>query len=147
MDARKFFFVSLGVLSLAVAFSVGERAARADFVETNPLGIRAISGGGPSSPMVVLLESGAVIEVQGGGGFIPLNVTLPVPPSEIVAFEGVGCGCEFNELASTSYIITTSGIVWRVSGHGGWENLGALPGVGPVTVDRSSFGKIKSQHR
>ncbi len=149
MDARRFFYASLGLLSLTTAYQVGVLTASADFADVNPLGIRAISGGGVSDPMVIVMDSGAVYEVQGGGPISALDETLPVPASSILAFEGSGCGCSTNTLMQTSYIVTIEGVVWRKfsSQPGSWENLGAIPGVGPVGIGTQSFGRIKGTHR
>ena len=149
MDARKFFYVCAGLLCLAFAYNLGATRAAAGFVQTNPLGIRAVSGGGSSSALVLLMDSGEFIAVEGGGPFRHLtSAILPVPVADVLAFEGMS-DASSSDLSQMSWIITNVGVVWRkVAGSGGWENLGTIPGVvGPVPVDGGSFGKTKNAYR
>jgi hypothetical protein len=139
--AKRFFFVSAGILCLAAAYHLGVLSAQAGFSQANALGIQAISQG-THAEMNVLLSSGDIVMIDGSGFRLP-ETTLPVPPSEIFAFE---CSGMEGDYLGYGTLITTSGIAYRTGSYGTWWEVGPVPGVTPVTAEDSSFGSIKGRY-
>lgn len=136
--ARRFFFVSMGILCLTAAYQLGARSARADVDPTNPGPVLIADIGAWGA------DGSAWIAQSGGGSWYrqSTNLDLPVPASAVAMIDG--------ESTQNFVLVTNSGAVWRCSGAGSvgsaWKLMPPFPG-GPVPVEGSSFGQIKGQFR
>ena len=129
--AKRFFFVSAGVLCLmlaaAVGFHMGSTSARASYVLTTT-GIRAINGAS-----YLLDENNQVWEFPGPDGTWTRAATYdpPVPIENIKFWNG-------------GELITWGNVAWREGG--GWHNCGPWPG-GTVPTNQSTWGATKEQFK
>lgn len=128
LNARRFLFISLGILALSIAYHLGGDIARADRDDSNLGAIRLCTG-----PAVVS-QAGEMWVFRGGGGTgfwerFPL-LNPPVPTSEIKFYESGG-----------QLIITRSDEAWWFS-NGNWANYGAPP-LSPTPTKSPSWGQLK----
>ena len=96
---------------LALSFSVLAPAlnepANAGLVDSNSVGIRAVTGLDYSTdgPMVVLLDSGQLVRIH-GTEVVPLQDVLPVPAAEVLVFEAKPMNVCYVEYLGPAYLIT-----------------------------------------
>jgi hypothetical protein len=125
--ARRLFYVSLGILALAIAYTLGANSAGAQ---------------GRSGAILMMDHNGWVIDSAEQVWNIGANIPgvwdrepvydPPVPLSEV-------------QLWSAHALVTSDGHGWYNNG-GGWVDCGPHPG-GPVPVEGSSVGAIKAAYR
>jgi hypothetical protein len=124
--AKKFMFVCLGLLALAVTFHLGAQYGQAGYVDHSATGIVALDR------EKVLLENGEVWEAQniGTGWTRSPDWDPPVPVSDIRFWDG-------------TTLVTVNGQMWHVEPVVGWHNYGAPPGG--AATQPSTWGSIKAQ--
>jgi len=128
--ARAFFYVSAGILLLALSHHLGARSATAQ-----ALGFRVL---GENGPFIAVGESVYEMDYYGWQPVPPGSpggdVTLPpVPVSSLVLYLG-------------GQAITQTGEGWIRDGNTGvWHSVGTPPGVTPA--QRQTFGQLKSDYR
>jgi hypothetical protein len=135
--ARKFFYVAMGILALAVVFhlgaitSEGPDPALADHVDHLGTGIVALKGSH------ALDEYGQVWQWAGGWTRAP-DRDPPVPVNEVKLWE-------------SDYLITTSdeGFTW--SSVSGWVSYGQWPGAGTRVSDeravKTTWSEVKAEFK
>jgi len=125
--ARAFFGVAAGVFLLMLSFHLGAQSVRAQ-----------------SGPFFRVLNPGNSLVIETGGQIFYLDKSSPpiwrqpssvppVPASTLVAGDGVA-------------YIAEDGTVWWPISESAWQSL-PLPGSGPVSPQRESFGALKSRYR
>ena len=124
MRARSFFYVSLGVLALVIAYGLGSQHATAQTV-----GFRVLNTDG-----VVIESGGTVYRLDLFLGWVPVNPSTlpPVSPSSLVA----GNGPNWVDQSGTGWYQNGSTHVWASY---------PLPGGTPTV--RTSFGGVKARYR
>lgn len=139
--AKKFAYLSFGVLCLVVAYQLGAARVRADWRGEDVPGLIVAGGGGGS---LWLNRTGEVWDLGGGCGGIPgwclrkdLSAGFPVPLSEIKFFESPG--------GDVFVLITNNDDGWTWYPSGGWQ--GPYPFPGAVSVENSSWGDIKGRYK
>jgi hypothetical protein len=126
--AKRFFYVCLGILALAVAHHLGARSAQGQATQFRMVEeLVAVVG-----DKVYLLD--AANEPYGWKELPGLGLDLPpVPKNTIVSYSRNG-----------GTTVTESGEGWqKVSGT--WVSLGFLPGV--TGVENTSWGAVKARYR
>ena len=126
--AKRFFYVSMGILALMVAYNLGARSAEADWDSTLPGEIIGAAG------LTVYTCNGEAWDVDQGWVRKP-DMDLPVPSSEVKILTSSG---------SVVYLITQSEELYRT--NGGWSYYGPFPGSGTPTT-KSSWGDVKRKFR
>ena len=118
--AKKFMYVCLGILALAVAFHLGAQYGRADYIDHSASGIVAAFNGGVANPKV-LLENGEI------WSFVSLppyweqdndlhgSIVVPLPVSQIKFIDSNQLCFDLNDNA------------WLRT-QDGWVNCGPPPG-------------------
>ena len=125
--AKRFMYVCLGILALAVAFHLGAQYGRADtIVDHATEGIVALD------QTYVLLANGEVWEICGipRDWYRKADKDPPIPVSEIKFW------------APTS-LVTISNEMWYRTDAAGWVNFGSPPGG--VLTQSATWGAIKAQ--
>ena len=122
--AKKFMYVCIGIMALAVTFHVGAQYGKASIVDPTPSGIVA-----QYSPHV-LVENGEVYRWEQDHWLHLDGFDVPLPVSDI-------------KFWTAGTFVTQAGEVWYV-GEGSWENVGSPP-VGPTPTPPSTWGKIKAK--
>jgi hypothetical protein len=137
-------------MSLALSISTLGGRADAGLVDSNAIGIRAVTGLDYSTdgPMVVLLDSGQLLRIH-GTEITTLQDVLPVPAGEVLVFEAKPINeCNVDYLGGPAYVITQAGILYyKANCSYNWINLGPLPGTGPISTKQSTWGVIKDKFR
>jgi hypothetical protein len=126
--AKRFFYVCLGILALAVAHHLGARSAQGQATQFRMIEDLVAVVGDRVYYLDPINDPVGWKELPWGGLDLP-----PVPKNTIVSYSRNG-----------SITITDSGEGWRrVSGV--WESLGFLPGV--TGVENTSWGAVKARYR
>jgi hypothetical protein len=126
--ARRFFYISLGVLALAIAWNLGAMNARADW---DPGGSGCIAG---LHWRYVYDYLGRCWHVSESGAWNPEpGLDIPVPAAQVKFFEDM-------------VLVTTTDQVWHHVSTG-WELADPFPGCGGTALEKSSWGGIKKQFR
>jgi hypothetical protein len=136
--AKRFFYLSLGILCLVAAYQLGAERARADWDLQSPGQIVGANGPGES---VYTADGTAWFVDPNGGGWIrasdyqPLwDLDLPVPAEDV-------------KFLSASVLITKTDEAWWFGwGPDEWQYVGPFPGA-PVPVEKGSWGSIKGRFR
>jgi hypothetical protein len=125
--AKNFFFMTLGILALALAYNLGAERARADW---NPSAPGVIIGG---SNYRWWDTSGECWKL-GLDGWTrePVTFDLPVPVSQI----------KFIDFTGLAQLITTDDHGWV--NNNGWRDMGPFPGS--VSLQTESWAKIKGRY-
>jgi len=121
--------------------------ADAGLVDSNAIGIRAVTGLDGTS-MVLLLASGELVHISGTEVTTLLD-EIPVPPTEVLVFEAIAnSGCNYVGYLGPAYLITQTGILYyKPDCTTNWTNVGPLPWTGPVSTKKSSWATIKEKFR
>ena len=128
--AKKFMYVCIGVMALAVTFHIGAEYGKAGYVDHSTTGVIGFQGDDPISP-VVLMDSGELYQWRGDEWVLYYH-QLPVPASHV----------KFWDVSHGSYelsFVTSDNEVW-----GAGVNLG-VPPAGPTPIESSTWGKIKAK--
>lgn len=135
--AKRFMYVSVGVLCLVVAYQVGARDARADWGNFGQ--ISGVTPGSSTQQDFLFVSSAGEAWMREYAGWIRrADLDLPVPASDVKFLEGMGQG--------DSYVLVTNDDSIWVWFSGEWEPSDPLPG-GPVSLDEQSWGKTKAGFR
>ncbi len=137
MRARTFFYVSVGILCLVVAYSVGAQVARADF-EQRQGSIVGFSSG------TILRRDGTLWHIHPGAE----------PSTAEWLQDGAECGqlppgVTINDIVFWDYynIITTADVGWlRQNACNGWVSAGPIP-TPPVGVQSRTWSNTKRSYR
>lgn len=123
--AKKFMYVCLGILALAVAFHLGAQYGQAGYVDHASTGIVGSSGSD------VLLADGEVWHrnSRGDAWEQESDLTVPMPVAEI-------------KFWSQHRIVTSSDETWSLE-DGSWHNLGTPPGG--VSTQPATWSQIKAE--
>jgi hypothetical protein len=125
--AKRFMYVCLGILALAVAFHLGARFGHAEYVDHSATGIVAVAGD------ILLLDSGDAYEI--GTSQDPWRprpeYKPPIPVSEVRYW-------------GPNFVCSVSNEVWHREGDGIWYNYGSPP-AGPTPVQPTTWGQIKAE--
>ena len=136
--AKRFMYVSIGLLCLVTAYQLGAERAKADWDPQAPGQI--IGANGPDQ--AVYTEDGTAWLVDpNGGGWVRArdyepswDLDLPVPAEEV-------------KFLSESVLITKTDEAWWFGwGPDEWTYVGPFPG-GPVSQEARSWGSTKGQFR
>jgi hypothetical protein len=132
MHARSFFYVSLGILALALAYHLGAASAGAQS------GSISATWAGQANGDATLAVVGRTLYGAGEGmNGIPLP-TGPIPGTEAV----VGIGMNPNDTIA----ILANGDVWRSLNGAPWTFAWNVLGSSTATL-RTTFGSIKARYR
>lgn len=140
--AKGFFYVSLGILALAVAFHLGARSAGASYVPFNEQGIIAIVDVYGWGHCDVLLDNGELWEISNGDPWrVNTHQTLPLPlPASDIKFLGPGI-----------VVSRSTNEVWlNGSAPSPWVSHGAPPPLATSVPsrgqsERSTWGRVKAE--
>ncbi|GJM43332.1 MAG: hypothetical protein DHS20C21_01740 [Gemmatimonadota bacterium] len=130
--ARRFAYVSFGMLCLVAAYQLGARDARADWDNDGPgfiIGAASGIGGGR-----VWTADGKSYRLLGSAGF-ERDVEwadLPIPTTNV-------------KLLADDILVSNDDDVWQGASSAGWEYVGRLGG--PVSLAEGSWGETKAQFR
>jgi hypothetical protein len=127
--ARRFFYISLGILCLVAAYQLGAERARADWDQESPGVIWGQSGRWFVTASGEAWEGSYVHEWQRHPEF-----DLPIPATEVKFYAG------------RSILLTKDEVLWEQDPGGQWVEVGPFPG-GPVTSPSGSWGKVKESYR
>jgi hypothetical protein len=136
--SKRFFYVSLGVLTLAIAWSLGAMSARADWDNE---GVGPIAGSGSWSPYY-WGRSGQCYYLSTSGSWTSApEYALPVSAGDLaVTGNAYGGGV-------LAVIVTRAGQTWLLSSSTGlWEQGDLFPGSVTAT-EKTSWGGIKKQFK
>jgi hypothetical protein len=129
--AKKFMFVCIGIMALAVTFHMGAQYGSASIVDRSQTGIIACYREAMAAG--VLMDSGEIYYVTSLGGWSG-GTELPVPASDVKFYDRL-------------VVVTYSDEVWiHDGGHfpeDPWRNLGSPPGG--VRTEPSTWGNIKAK--
>lgn len=134
MRARSFFYASLGVLALVIAFHLGARSATAQ----SSVAVGAIGcSPGNVEPTVALVMNRVVYrgKMSGtiGAGF---QLLPPIPGTSPVVALDASC---------TGFALLENGDVWAGGGPS-WSYVGNVLG-GPTPARQESMGAVKARYR
>ncbi|MFN0150505.1 MAG: hypothetical protein ACKVU1_07330 [bacterium] len=139
MLARRFFYVSLGILALSIAYHLGVNRAEAEWNQNASGQIVGFVGDGGGGGLAIT-SSGEAWRVEPTvgwtrtpGGDLPQEILA----SEVAFFDGS---------ASGGYVIVTSSDEVWVNYGSPWRSVGALPG-GTNATEATSWGKLKGSFR
>jgi hypothetical protein len=129
--AKKFMYVCLGILALAIAFHLGARYGHATYVDHSTTGVIAYCHGQSLYPGL-LLDNGEVYEYSPGSGSWTLHpeLTPPVSLQDIKFWDGPLFVTAANELWVKEHTLAP------------WQNAGAPPAI--VSTQPTSWGKLKA---
>lgn len=144
--ARRFMYVSIGVLCLVAAYQMGAERARADW---NPAGGQIIGGDMVSANQSRwYTAAGEAWKLSSSGwerGDWEMLIDLPVPATEVKFVTGEAASVGFGV-----HLITVDDVAWTIftagPSSGQWQEIGPFPG-GPVSLDQESWSKVKAKHR
>ena len=136
--ARRFFYVSLGILALALAYNLG--ASRTEAQSSGTTVVLGLAGD------VVWDGSGQAWEIQSASQWdrVP-EWDVPVPAAEVLFIQTRGSGF----IGFFADLGTANGEVWGFNSNSPaphWTYRGQVPGS-PVPVEGSSFGAIKGSYK
>jgi hypothetical protein len=131
--ARRFFYVSLGILALALAYQLGARQSEAQAFGSGPIAFVSAS-----DPQYIWDSSDQCWRREGPAGteysFWAYSFDMPFPPSSVI---------DHVHWNSRDLFVTDAGVVWEFTPGGAiWTVVGTFGG-GPVTVEDESWGAIK----
>ena len=126
--AKRFMYVCIGIMALAVTFHIGAEHGRASVVDHSLSGIIASHREG--SLFAVLMEDGQVWRFNGSEWSLSDNPP-PLDPSEIKFWHA-------------TYFVTYAEELWHIPPGGSWTNHGSPPG-GPTGNQPSTWGQIKAE--
>jgi len=132
--AKKFMYVCIGIMALAVTFHVGAEYGKASIVDHSTSGVVALLTG--SSGRQVLLDNGELWNFATPEGWNLLvsmgePVALPLPVSQ-VKFMG-----------DYQFLVDVNNNGWSRVGPTEWVNYG--PPSGGVGAQSTTWGKIKAE--
>ncbi|MBZ0269316.1 hypothetical protein K8I85_14275 [bacterium] len=137
--AKRFMYMSIGVLCLVAAYQIGVERARAEW--SVGTGGQVIGGGvSATAESIWYGTSGEAWTMSSSGWVRQAAFDLPVASSE-VEFLDSGDGH-----SKVVHLITTADVGWICVDGEGWQEIGPFPG-GPVALDQESWGKVKAKHR
>ena len=123
--AKKFMYVCIGIMALAVTFHIGAEYGKASIVDHSATGIIA------QQDHWVLLDNGETWGCSDETQEWSLaECQLPVPVSDIKFWQA-------------HRIVTNENDFWRCISGGTWVNYGSPPGL--VSTQPSTWGKIKGE--
>jgi|GEM_PF-2288175 len=128
--AKKFMYVCIGIMALAVTFHIGAEYGRASVVDHSMTGIVAVAGvqGSNGGEIYVVLDDGQTYWRNVAHDW-STAWALPIPVSEVKFWNHSWCVSNDNE-------------VW-FGEAGVWTNFGTPPGL--VSTEPTSWGKIKAE--
>jgi hypothetical protein len=130
--AKRFFYVSFGILCLVAAYQLGAEQARADWDSTTS-GV-VVGGGGE----VWYARDGVAWQLSSDDTWRRWpEADLPVPFSGVTFFD--------QEYNGDPVRVTAGDEVWFWQA-GAWQLADPFPG-GPVSLDGASWGKVKVGYR
>lgn len=129
MLARRFLYVSLGILALSIAYHLGVASARADWHLAASGSIKGLAA------IWAHDDAGQAWELRSSGWLRRPERDLPMPVSDVKFMDG-------------GYsLITVSDEGWVYSDGTGWISCGSFPGsatgVQSPRVEESRWGKLK----
>ena len=130
--AKRFMYVSIGVLCLVAAYALGTERARAEWNADSPGQLVGMVSDGSS--IFVFTRSGSAWTASNDAGWLgPASYAdLPVPVDDVA-------------MLGKWTIITKDDVLWvHLSDH--WESRGPFPG-GPVSQEARSWGSTKGRFR
>ena len=129
--AKRFFYVSMGILALTVAYNLGARSVEADW---DPDGMGCVAG---VQEHIWWAQSGEAWELNGRSWTVRPEYDLPVSASSVKM-----TGNHFGNVA----LVTTSDDVWVYLSGSGWQQADPFPGSGTPTT-KSLWGDVKRKFR
>jgi len=140
MLARRFFYVSLGILALAVAYHLGATRATAEWNHSVPGEIVGFASRG--GICYAFSQSGQAWGLDSPSGWTrEPTVDLPVPVSDVKFCVGSTINL---------FIVTNSDEVWSQDWANGWVSMPAFPGgstgVSAPTLEPTTWGKLKGEY-
>ena len=129
--AKRFMYVSVGVLFLVAAYQLGVERARADW----DISVSGQIVGGDH--YFWYTASGEAWYVDGSGWSRASGGDLPLPGTDVKFL--------YRDY-STANLVTHDDVAWFWEASQGWTNMGPFPG-GPVALDEESWGSVKAKHR
>ena len=124
--AKRFMYVSIGVMCLVAAYQLGVERARAEWNASAP---GQIVGGADDRWYT---SAGECWYARPGGWTREATLDLPIPANEVKFFD-------------TVTLISTSDVAWTWGGAS-WTEIGPFPG-GPVSQEARSWGSTKGRFR
>ena len=131
--AKQFFYVSMGILALVVAYHLGAvKAAKAEWTGSGcVVGMACPYFYAPTGEAYIFSESSEAWERRD-------EVDLPVPIADVAMLD---------DYSTNKYLVTVSGEVWRWIPSGPWEQLPQLPSCIPSKTEQTSWGGLKDMFR
>ena len=129
--AKRFMYVCLGILALAVAFHLGAQYGHADYVHHHDTVIIGMTLGGD-----YLLDNGELWTWNSSQG-LQLHVD-----TDLLASSGVPVS-QIKFIESGDTFITTNDELWHYD-YLGWHNCGSPP-AGPVATEPTTWSRIKAE--
>lgn len=129
--AKKFMYVCIGIMALAVTFHIGAEYGKASIVDHSMTGIVA-EGFHPSFGYCVLLDNSEVwraLSTSPGWGHLT-EYDLPIPVTQVKFWP------------APTHFYTVDNEFWYKEGSE-WVNYGAPPGG--VATQPTTWGKIKAE--
>lgn len=127
--AKKFMYICIGIMALAVTFHIGAEYGKASIVDHTMSGVVAAAKGGGSS-YGLLLDSGEVWYYNILTDTWTQDASVPVTLSEIKFWH-------------SAWFVTYSDEIWQRS-DGVYSRIGAPP-TGPTPTQPTTWGKIKAE--
>jgi hypothetical protein len=133
--AKSFFYVSLGILALAVAFHLGATSAKGQ-AGAGPQ-VAGVTGSGVVSAAIV--DAAGYIWATAG-----LNnpVFGPIAPPSSTRIIAIGAG----EYGAHIFIVNEGGEFWEWTGSS-WLLQHSFPSGPPTAAERTTWGRIKAERR
>lgn len=137
MLAKRFFYVSAGILCLALAYHLGATSATAQGTSSGIVADIGCAPGSPEPGMSLVLNR--VVYSATLSGTYGFQVRAPLPPipgtSPVVAIDA----------SCTGLGMLANGDVWAGGGPS-WSYVGNVTG-GPTPAVQQSWGQVKVEHR
>ena len=129
--AKRFFYISLGILALTIAYNLGAGTANAGNAgDPFPIGNMVAVHEGQ-----ILSEDGAIWACDASGSWFHAGA-VPIPTSDVAHY--------------TPYIVVSrTGDVYRspMTNNDDWILTDPFPGSGGTATEKSSWGDIKKEFR
>ena|SRR5688572_24053547 len=139
--AKKFFYVSAGLLLLALTYHLGARSATAQ-------GSTQAFGAIESANAVVTTGAmlhGVHLNAITGIDSPPTSILLPHPGTVIAATASVSSSTPSS--IGLAFVIYEDGSLWHYRSETGWVLVTSMIGGGPTAGSPTTWGRVKAEYR